>query len=516
MSRRVKGKRRAVKLALFCLAAAGAGAGIYMNYRGSAVSAVSEKGQAYVETKVQRGTVAVGITESGSVTYGSNEQDFSVAEITEVSQSDSSTADSSSAVSSGGQGMAQEGSAMAGAGGSGAASGSGSTSSGETSLSLTVNEVCVAVGQVVQAGDAVLKIDPESIEAYQTALEAAVATAELLVQQEEINVETKRAEADYTYQMHLAEGETAEATYNATITSLENAVTDLEEDLEESAEAIAEYEEELANGEDVEEELEEEQLNYETIEADIQIAKNNLTTQSIEAKQVYETALTNYQYAEQLYEIDTNGVEDDLDDAKENLEEAEAALEEFISEIGDGTIYAEYSGVVMSVAYAQGDTLVNDSTVVTYSDPKNVTMTVAVSQEDVASVAVGDEASIALTAYDGESFSGEVQGIASSSSIGSSTVNYDVEVLFTGDTGKVYSGMTGEVTFVEKEVSDVLYISNKAVHQEGTRSWVKVKDSDGTIREVTVGTGFSNGTLVEITDGLEEGETVLIESQVDS
>ena len=43
---------------------------------------------------------------------------------------------------------------------------------------------------------------------------------------------------------------------------------------------------------------------------------------------------------------------------------------------------------------------------------------------------------------------------------------------------------------------------------------LKEKDADGTIRMVDVETGFSDGINVEITSGLTEGETVLIESQV--
>ncbi len=512
MSRRRK-KHTGRKLLVLLVVAAAAGTAGYIYYRNNTEPAGSDSSQTYIETKVQRGSVSVGITESGTVTYGSNEQDFSVSELTEGSDSSSSGSSSSpGSSSSGGQGMSQDGSSTdSGASGS---SSSGSSSSSGTSPSLTVAEVLVAVGQVVEEGDAILTIDADSIEAYQAVLETAVADAKLLVKQEEINAETKKAEADYTYQMYLAEGKTAEATYNATITSLENAVTNLEEELAESAETVGELEAELEAGYDVEDDLEEEQLSYETIEANLRIAENNLVTGSIEAKQVYENAMTNYQYADQLYEIDTNGLEDDLDEAKETLEEEEKALEEFLSEIGDGTVYAEYSGTIMSIEYAAGDTLINDSAVLTYLDPESVTMTVAVSQEDISTISVGDTASIALTAYEGEIFSGEVTGIESSSSIGTSTVNYDVEVLFTGDTEKVYSGMTGEVTFVEQEVTDVLYVPNKAIHQDGARSWVKVKDSDGAISEVTVTTGFSNGTYVEIKDGLEEGDTVLLESQV--
>lgn len=518
-----KGKSHTVRNLLILAVAAGAGWAAYMNYGGRFLKSAEETEKtSYREEKVQSGSVAAGITESGSVTFGSVDQEFSVAEAVEVSDSTGSSQSSSDQGDS-----ASGGNAAGGQGGSqtvftmnsqmdstAAGSGSSGSASSGTLTELEVEEVYVAAGQVVEKGDALLKITEESIENYRSDLEAALASAELKVQQEEINVESKRSEADYTYHMYLAEGKTAEETYQATITSLENAVSDLEEELQESAELMEEYEEDQANGEDVEDELEEEKLNYSTIEANLQIARNNLTTQSIEAKQVYENAMTNYQYAEQLYAIDTDGLEDDLKEAKETAQEAEDALNEFEKQIGDGIIYAEYSGTVMSVAYSNGDEITNDAAVATFADADNVTMTVSVSQEDISEISIGNEANISLTAYEGELFSGEVSGIETSSTPGSSTVNYEVEVRFTGDIRKVYSGMTGEVTFVEKESSDVLYISNKAVHQDGARSWVRVLQEDGSIQEVTVRTGFSDGSKVEIISGLSEGQTVLIESQV--
>jgi HlyD family secretion protein len=224
--------------------------------------------------------------------------------------------------------------------------------------------------------------------------------------------------------------------------------------------------------------------------------------------------MTNYQYADQLYEIDTNGMEDDLDDAKDTLQEAEDALAAFEEQIGDGTVYAEYSGTILSLGCSAGDTLTDEMVVATYADPDNVTMAVSVSQDDIAQISVGSAAELTLTAYGDESFSGEVSSIATSATVGSSTVNYEVTVRFTGDVDKIYADMTGEATFVEKEAQDVLCISNKAVHQDGARSWVKVLGDDGSVTETTIETGFSNGTKVEVLSGLNEGDIVLVESQV--
>lgn len=489
---------------------------------GTAVAASVQKPQntsattsAYKEETVQRGDVVSGISESGTVEFGTTEQTFSVAEITEVSTTDTedstsseSGAENTSSAASGmtaAQGMGAQGSASQGgtggtgstgtaAGGSAGTSGtmsSGDSFSGESTI-LEVEEVYVSSGQVVEAGAPVLKLTQDSIEEYREQLKEALKTAKLNVSQEKINLESKRAEAEYNYQMYLAQGETAEETYNATITSLENTVSELTEELEEA---------------DDEDEIEE-------LEAELLIAENNLATQSLEAKQTYENALNNYKYADQLYEIDTEGLEDDLNDAKDTKKEAKANLEEFEAQIGDGIIYAENSGTVTEVAYAAGDTMVNDSAVVTYVNSDEVTMTVSVSQEDISQVAIGDAVTIGLTAYEDEEFAGEVDSIATSSTSGSSTVNYDVVIRFTGDITKVYSGMTGEVTFAGKTVGDALYISNKAVHLDGSRSWVKLLDENGEIQETDIVTGFSNGVIVEVTSGLEEGQTVLIESQV--
>ena len=87
-------------------------------------------------------------------------------------------------------------------------------------------------------------------------------------------------------------------------------------------------------------------------------------------------------------------------------------------------------------------------------------------------------------------------------------------VAFTGDVSGVYADMTANVTFIQEQVTDVLYVSNKAIRTEGTASYVKVKDADGTVRTVDVVTGFSDGVNVEIVSGLSEGEIVLVEGQV--
>ena len=209
-----------------------------------------------------------------------------------------------------------------------------------------------------------------------------------------------------------------------------------------------------------------------------------------------------------------SSVESSLSDAQDAYDDAKEALDIFNDLIGDGTIRSEYAGTIASVGYSEGDSLSASTDVVTFADRSQVTMTVAVSQEDISGITTGSQAQIALTAYDDKTYEGEVESVDTSASSGTSTVSYNVTVKFTGDTSDVYQDMTGNVTFVSAQAKDVCYVSRKAVTTENGTSVVKVKREDGSIEEVTVETGINDGINIEIDSGLSEGDTALIESQV--
>ena len=301
----------------------------------------------------------------------------------------------------------------------------------------------------------------------------------------------------------------------AAIKQLQEAVDDAQEAVDTSASLINYYQEQIDAGVDLSASLTEEQENYDKLYTKLVAAKNNYTTKSIEAEKTLKEAELSAKNASSQYSVDVSGADSDITDAKDTLSDAEEALEAFEAAIGDdGTIYAEYTGNITDLSYEAGDTISSGATVATFSNTDAVTITVSVSEEDITNIAVGDVVEIELSAYEDQTFAGEVESIDTSSSSGSSTVSYNVTAAFTGDITGIYTDMTGNVTFISRQVTDVLYVSNKAVQSDGTTSYVKVKDADGTIRMVDVETGFSDGVNVEITSGLTEGETVLIESQV--
>ena len=483
-----------------CLAAGIAAAGVLA--AGGIVWAKQSAGETeteavYKEVTVEKGNLTVGISESGSVAIGTLTQEF------EQKSDTGSTSDSGTVAGN------QSGGAASGGGTSG------SSASKSTSETLVVEELYASVGQTVDVGDPLLKISAESAAEYRKVLSDAVAEAQAAVNEAGLAAEKQKLSASYSYNLSTAEGYVAEETYQAALKELEDAVEEAREAVNTSASLLNYYKEQIAAGVDLGALLAEEQENYDKLCTKLQSAENTYTIKSIEAEKAYREAVLSSQNAKGQYSVDVSGADNDVEEAKDTLGEAEAALEEFDAAVGeDGVIYAAYGGTVTELSCAVGDTLTSGDGIAVFADATAVTITVAVSEEDIARIAVGDEAVIELTAYEDRDFSGTVESIDISSSSGQSTVSYNVTVAFTGDVSGVYADMTANVTFIQEQVTDVLYVSNKAIRTEGTASYVKVKDADGTVRTVDVVTGFSDGVNVEIVSGLSEGEIVLVEGQV--
>jgi HlyD family secretion protein len=70
--------------------------------------------------------------------------------------------------------------------------------------------------------------------------------------------------------------------------------------------------------------------------------------------------------------------------------------------------------------------------------------------------------------------------------------------------------MNASVTITVAQAQDVLTVPSQAIQTEGFRSVVEVQKDDGSTEKVAVQTGLTDGTNTEITQGLEEGQTIVI------
>lgn len=248
-------------------------------------------------------------------------------------------------------------------------------------------------------------------------------------------------------------------------------------------------------------------------------AKKTADISSVEAQTKEETDLAAASSAQDTYDLAVSQLAQNVQAQQESYDKLQKQMDEIDSAMnGDGVITSPCDGVVATVSYQAGSSVAAGQSMMLVSQTGSVSLAISVAEDDITAVEVGEEASISLTAYEDQSFDATVESItAEPARSGSSSVSYTVTVKMNDGAavpGKIYTGMSGEATLIQKRVKDVLTVNNRAVTFENGVSSVLVRSTDGGTEKRTVKTGFSDGTSVEVESGLREGETVLAESAV--
>lgn len=145
-------------------------------------------------------------------------------------------------------------------------------------------------------------------------------------------------------------------------------------------------------------------------------------------------------------------------------------------------------------------------------------VTVNVDELDVLSVLEGQKATLTFDAIANKTFEGEITNIDKNGSSSSGVTKYAVEITVAKN-DSMLSGMNASVAIILEEKSDILVIPSAAVQERGNRSFVyteKDKETGELSGETEVETGVTDGSSVEITSGLRDGETVYYQTPVTS
>ena len=439
----------------------------------------------------------------------------------------------------------------------------------EASRYLQIEEVYAVQGQRMKEGDPLFKISRDSIDAVRRKLQKAKSEAQLELADARSDYNTQARSAKSTYSASKAEADTASRSLAATTNRLQQEIELLYGDIQVLEAEINDYNEKLTDEDTLEdysdlkyafekaqEKLEETDAssvaaytaNYSSFQnaktafeeldnrlqgyrdgieenqeqileklEQINQSQADLSREQLSAQQSYDSAVLNGSLAGDIYGYTVDDLAGTVEEALAAVEEAQALLDDFEAFVGtDGIVYADGSGLITEVAYEAGDRLMNTGAMLSYVKEEDYTITIDVSEEDISYINVGDTVDIEFNAYPDELCSGIVSAVTTTAdSSYSSTVNYPVTIRIEGDTGKLYGGMTADITFVTDRAEDVLYVSAKAiVTKEDGSTCVYIKNAEGEMELKTVTTGFSNGSETEITDGLSEGDTVYIASTV--
>ena len=176
-----------------------------------------------------------------------------------------------------------------------------------------------------------------------------------------------------------------------------------------------------------------------------------------------------------------------------------------------GQVYykAPFDGIISYMNVEEGDLMNPQAMMFTVTDGTAYSMVAKINESSYLSVKKGNKATISFSAIPDKTFTATVSAVGADGimSGGSTLFELHLELDENQDFTDLRNNMTGEIKIVTQEVKDVLNIPVKAISYDGDRPYVMVKEGDDYVSK-SVELGVSNGILVEVSSGLNEGDVV--------
>jgi HlyD family secretion protein len=221
---------------------------------------------------------------------------------------------------------------------------------------------------------------------------------------------------------------------------------------------------------------------------------------------------------EDLATIEAGPKARDVDVAQARVDSAQAALEAAQAALAAAVMKAPFDGTIVSTGATVGDLVSSNTVVVTIADLTTLRVRATVDETDITKVQVGQDVNITFDAIQGARFRGKVLEVPLQGRLTQNILTYEVPVsLEAAGTAQadVKPGMTANVSMVAGRRQNVLLVPVTAILQANEGSVVKVQGASKEAPVVTpVTLGLSDGLFVEVVQGLQEGDAVVVSYQV--
>lgn len=222
-----------------------------------------------------------------------------------------------------------------------------------------------------------------------------------------------------------------------------------------------------------------------------------------------------------LADVQAGATANDLRSAEITLQQNLIELEAAYRDLESAQVTAPMAGVVLSLNAQVGVRSSADTVVATLSDPQQLELVIGVAESDITDVSVGQPAQIEIDALPGQSFDGVVAAISPVSDSSSGTVSYPVTVRLTDDAlAGVLPGMNAVATLTSQQAiaEGTWLVPNNALRTDGDLTTiVVVRDGQQVTVVVTAGGVQGEWTMVQSPE-LQAGDQVVgsVTSQLDS
>ncbi|MGB9764987.1 MAG: efflux RND transporter periplasmic adaptor subunit [Candidatus Saccharicenans sp.] len=197
--------------------------------------------------------------------------------------------------------------------------------------------------------------------------------------------------------------------------------------------------------------------------------------------------------------------------SSKGLTQAEVNVKIARLELEKTKIRAPFSGIITQVKVAPGETISAGSELFTLVDVSQLKIEAKILETEIGKIKEGREADVRFSAYPGRIFKGKV--VAISPLINAEDKTCSVFINLDNPAGEIKPGMHAEVEIVSEIFPHRLVVPQEAVLVRGGRPLVFVVEN-GLAKWRYIQTGQENEQLVEVLDGVKEGEPVIVEGHM--
>lgn len=403
-------------------------------------------------------------------------------------------------------------------------------------------EVLVEEGDDVKAGDVIALLDSGDVEYNIQLKEASLALSKLT---NEYNIKDSRSSLDNM-------SEQIDNGLNSSINSAGKALLNAQQSYMDAADAYNEAQTDYENDDtasiaSAKQQVKTAEASYNNAHSqweDDMMTDEMLATYSVsltnandslkrareEAKEAVEDAYealvkaeASLQDAERDYETTVLSVSQNLETTQNTLEKtqaltstetAELELAHLRESLADYTIYATLDGCITTLNAKAGEYTATASPAAEITSFDTMQVSVKIDEYDITQVQVGNPVEIYVNALD-KYYEGKIADISRVATIQNDISYLEATVEFDADEA-IRSGLSAEVKLVKADEKDVVALPVAAIeYYADNTAYVMVPDEEGNMQQRSVSLGVSDGTWVQITEGIASGEVVYEQSSME-
>ncbi len=229
-----------------------------------------------------------------------------------------------------------------------------------------------------------------------------------------------------------------------------------------------------------------------------------------QAKGQYKIAQAQYQSANESYKLVMEGAsQPDIRVVEAQVRQAQSALEIAQSQLNNSIVKAPINGKVTAVSVKTGELVSSAVPLLSILDVSELYIKAGISEKDIASIQIGQEAEILIDAFPQEKFYGEVssRGVM----VDPTSKSMEIKIKIIEPHVEIPPGVFARADIMIENKPDALIIPSTALTRKTEGLYVYVLNDDrNRVEKRAIVAGMIQDNQVEVVEGLQENEVVVI------